>query len=379
MERFVPWRGGRRTTATGPWRPTTRSGRRVASAATTRLRASVGQGGGRPLRNPRLYHPVKIGGLPLHRRRRCAPRPTWTSCATRSSISSSASTRCPRRWRSLQGGSATDRLSRRASPAMTGARLGPRGRASCARTGPVVLRAVTRRRHDLLDHGPGPHGAASAAWRVTEQARPNSVARDLRRLTHARPEPGWPGEAAGRPRRRGPPPLAAPPEAAAPPSISWLQRRRGSELTAMRMVSKTMNPGSNPGSPAQTLTSPASQIFAPDALAGRVVLVTGGGTNLGLQAAIELAAAGARASSSPAAARKCSRRRPPSIGERCTIVAGDIREPDDARADRRDGAASATAASTCSSTTPAASTSCPPRTSRRRAGGPSGGSTSRAR
>ena len=52
-------------------------------------------------------------------------------------------------------------------------------------------------------------------------------------------------------------------------------------------------PGSIPGSPARPC-APASQIFAPDALAGRVVLVTGGGTNLGKQAAIELAAAGAR-------------------------------------------------------------------------------------
>ena len=42
------------------------------------------------------------------------------------------------------------------------------------------------------------------------------------------------------------------------------------------------------------MTPSPSQIFAPEALAGRVVLVTGGGTNLGKQAAIELAAAGAQ-------------------------------------------------------------------------------------
>ena len=46
------------------------------------------------------------------------------------------------------------------------------------------------------------------------------------------------------------------------------------------MVSKTMKPGSTPGSPLALAPLP-SQIFAPDALAGRVVLVTGGGTNLG--------------------------------------------------------------------------------------------------
>jgi citronellol/citronellal dehydrogenase len=77
------------------------------------------------------------------------------------------------------------------------------------------------------------------------------------------------------------------------------------------------------------LTPPPSQIFAPEALAGRVVLVTGGGTNLGKQAAIELAAAGAqvviagrREQVLAAAAQE--------IGDRCSCVAGDIREPADA-------------------------------------------------
>jgi NAD(P)-dependent dehydrogenase (short-subunit alcohol dehydrogenase family) len=77
------------------------------------------------------------------------------------------------------------------------------------------------------------------------------------------------------------------------------------------------------------LTPPASQIFAPDALAGRVVLVTGGGTNLGKQAAIELAAAGA-------AVVIAGRREEvladaaAEIGERCSLVVGDIREAADA-------------------------------------------------
>jgi citronellol/citronellal dehydrogenase len=77
------------------------------------------------------------------------------------------------------------------------------------------------------------------------------------------------------------------------------------------------------------LTSSPSQIFAADALAGRVVLVTGGGTNLGKQAAIELAAAGA-------AVVIAGRREDvlaeaaAEIGERCSQVAGDIREPADA-------------------------------------------------
>jgi citronellol/citronellal dehydrogenase len=73
----------------------------------------------------------------------------------------------------------------------------------------------------------------------------------------------------------------------------------------------------------------ASTVFAPDALAGRVVLITGGGTNLGRQAAIECAAAGAnvviagRRSEVLAAAAEA-------IGERCTWVVGDIREARDA-------------------------------------------------
>ena len=76
------------------------------------------------------------------------------------------------------------------------------------------------------------------------------------------------------------------------------------------------------------MTEP-SAILAPDALEGRVVLVTGGGTNLGRQAAIEVAAAGASV--------VIAGRRPEVleaaagvIGERCSTVAGDIRDPDDA-------------------------------------------------
>jgi citronellol/citronellal dehydrogenase len=77
------------------------------------------------------------------------------------------------------------------------------------------------------------------------------------------------------------------------------------------------------------LTPPASQIFAPEALDGRVVLVTGGGTNLGKQAAIELAAAGARV---VIAGRRedVLAEAAAGIGERCSLVAGDIREPADA-------------------------------------------------
>jgi citronellol/citronellal dehydrogenase len=77
------------------------------------------------------------------------------------------------------------------------------------------------------------------------------------------------------------------------------------------------------------LTPPPSQIFAPEALAGRVVLVTGGGTNLGRQAAIELAAAGAQV---VIAGRRHEilQEAAGQIGDRCSCVAGDIREPADA-------------------------------------------------
>jgi citronellol/citronellal dehydrogenase len=74
---------------------------------------------------------------------------------------------------------------------------------------------------------------------------------------------------------------------------------------------------------------PPSTIFAPDALAGRVVLVTGGGTNLGRQAAIELVAAGAHV---VIAGRReeVLAEAAGEIGERCSFVTGDIREAADA-------------------------------------------------
>jgi citronellol/citronellal dehydrogenase len=60
-----------------------------------------------------------------------------------------------------------------------------------------------------------------------------------------------------------------------------------------------------------------------------VVLVTGGGTNLGKQAAIELAAAGAQV---VIAGRReeVLAEAAAEIGERCSYVAGDIREPEEA-------------------------------------------------
>ncbi|MDQ6807181.1 MAG: SDR family NAD(P)-dependent oxidoreductase [Actinomycetota bacterium] len=74
-----------------------------------------------------------------------------------------------------------------------------------------------------------------------------------------------------------------------------------------------------------------SEVFAPGALAGRVALVTGGGTNLGKAAAMELARcnadvviAGRRQDVLEAATAE--------IGERASWVAGDIRDHDDAAA-----------------------------------------------
>jgi citronellol/citronellal dehydrogenase len=74
-----------------------------------------------------------------------------------------------------------------------------------------------------------------------------------------------------------------------------------------------------------------SRVFADGALDGTVALVTGGGTNLGKAAAAELARCGAgvviagrRAEVLEAAAR--------GLGERCSFVAGDVRDPEGAAA-----------------------------------------------
>jgi citronellol/citronellal dehydrogenase len=69
----------------------------------------------------------------------------------------------------------------------------------------------------------------------------------------------------------------------------------------------------------------ASEIYAPDLLAGRVVLVTGGGTNLGREAARELLAAGASVviagRREEVLAEACA-----DLGDGCSMVTGDIRE-----------------------------------------------------
>ncbi len=67
----------------------------------------------------------------------------------------------------------------------------------------------------------------------------------------------------------------------------------------------------------------ASAIFAPDLLAGRVVLVTGGGTNLGREAARELLAAGATV---VIAGRRQEVLDDACADLGCTSVTGDIRE-----------------------------------------------------
>jgi citronellol/citronellal dehydrogenase len=72
-----------------------------------------------------------------------------------------------------------------------------------------------------------------------------------------------------------------------------------------------------------------SEIFAPELLAGRAVLVTGGGTNLGKAAAIEVARCGA---SVVIAGRReeVLAEAVAEIGDNGSYVVGDIREPDQA-------------------------------------------------
>jgi citronellol/citronellal dehydrogenase len=75
---------------------------------------------------------------------------------------------------------------------------------------------------------------------------------------------------------------------------------------------------------------PESKIFSPELLVGRVALVTGGGTGLGRAAAAELVACGAQV---VIAGRRDDvlEEAAGEIGERCTWVAGDIREDEDAQ------------------------------------------------
>lgn len=75
----------------------------------------------------------------------------------------------------------------------------------------------------------------------------------------------------------------------------------------------------------------SSEIFAPDLLDGRAVLVTGGGTNLGKAAAVELARCGAHvviAGRREEVLAEAVRE----IGPLGSYVCGDIREPDQAAA-----------------------------------------------
>jgi citronellol/citronellal dehydrogenase len=72
-----------------------------------------------------------------------------------------------------------------------------------------------------------------------------------------------------------------------------------------------------------------SEIFASDALAGRVALVTGGGTNLGRAAAAELRRSGANVVIA-GRRREVLEIAAGELGESCSWVSGDIRQPREA-------------------------------------------------
>jgi citronellol/citronellal dehydrogenase len=85
-----------------------------------------------------------------------------------------------------------------------------------------------------------------------------------------------------------------------------------------------------PAAPGAYAPAVASQIFADGMLDGQVVLVTGGGTGLGLASVVELVACGAQVVI-------CGRREEvlreacASVGEACTWVQGDVRSDADAQ------------------------------------------------
>src|SRR4051794_4764675 len=73
----------------------------------------------------------------------------------------------------------------------------------------------------------------------------------------------------------------------------------------------------------------SSEVFRDGLLAGQSAIVTGGGTNLGRQAAAELLACGASVMIAGRRAEVLSETAA-ALGDRCSWVAGDIRDVDDA-------------------------------------------------
>ena len=268
-ERFVDGRLAARTTSYWAVAADYATGTpRRSSAATTRPPASVGDAVAASCAIPGFYHPVKIGGRRYIDGGVCSPSNLDLLCDEDLDL-----VVCLNPMSSLaQRHAARPRPT--ASPALMRAQAGRR----LGREAKKLREGGTERAHPPADrrgprgHGREPHGPRPprGGHRARASAPPRATCAAPRTPRAASPCPRR-RRAAPRRRRRA--------ARAAQGRLSHLpiscSRPRGSELTAMRAVSKTVNPGSNPGSPVRAFGAPAAQ--ARGRPANRSVRDAGGG------------------------------------------------------------------------------------------------------